>query len=123
MIASARFTAEVDLAHIVESIADACPGTTTITDDYYRDRLARLTDLSAEIGYDIDSNPMKCFRDVASRVGRQYHLRIQLTPETVADARIDSKGALITTPDDSNDTARRRLLDVLSQFPVVVDID
>jgi hypothetical protein len=121
MIVTAKFTTDVDLTDVVNRITDTCPGTTTISDDYYRDRLEHLTALSSEMGYDLDSRPMQCFRDVASRKGRQYHIRIQLTPETFADARIDSKGALITTLDDSDDIARGRLLDVLSQFPMTVD--
>ena len=121
MIASARFTAGVDLADVVERIANACPGTITISDDYYRDRVTRASELSAEIGLDPDSPPMQCLRDVASRVGRQYHLRIQLTPDCVADARIDSRGALLVTSDDSGDIARQRLIEVLAQFPAIVD--
>ncbi|KLU03422.1 hypothetical protein RISK_004734 [Rhodopirellula islandica] len=123
MIAVARFTTDVDVVDIVRRISAAYPGTATVSDDYYRDRIASAEALATEIGYDQNSRPLQCLRDVASRVGLQYHLRIPLTRNTWVDARIDGKGALVTGDGGIPDSLRIKLLDLLAAIPATIDTD
>ncbi|WP_442511772.1 hypothetical protein SH528x_003491 [Novipirellula sp. SH528] len=123
MIAIARFTTDVDVVDIARRIGAAYPGTVTVSDDYYRDRIASAVALATEIGYDQNSPPLQCLRDVASRVGLQYHLRIPLARNTCVDARIDGKGALVTSDNDMPDSLKTKLLDLIAAIPATIDTD
>lgn len=123
MIAVARFTTNMDVLDVANRIGIAYPGTVVLSEDYYRDRLASLETLASEIGYDQNARPMQCFRDVASRVGLQFHLRIPITTDFRVEARIDAKGILVTGGDGIPELEKTQFLDLLARLPATIDLD
>lgn len=118
-----KFNAVVDIARFVEELLLTYPGSTVISDDYYRDRIAASEHVARSLDLRKDAGPPECLYEVAYRIGLQYRLEIQVAPGSVADVRVDRNGLLATGDCLSDGATARRFARVLSSFPLVVELD
>jgi len=114
---------EIDVDSLTSCLLQAFPESTMISDDYYRDRLQRQTEIARERGIDDDCSPIFCTKRVAAERGVQRHVAIRVSRETTLDTRIDKSGVLAVGVQDTIDCPPdiQELIDILYSYHLKIE--
>ena len=109
---------EIDVDSLTAFLLRNFPGSSIISDDYYRDRLQRQKEIAREKGMDDNCAPIRCTERVAAQRGIQRQLAIRISPETTLDTRIDKSGVLAVGVNDTIDCPSdvQKLIDILHSY-------
>lgn len=118
-----RADSAFDFDALVQRLREAFPQTTTISDDYYADRVSREKANARQQGMPVDCAPIRSTQQAALKHGTQRHLSIAISDETTLDTRIDKMGILAVGGQDTVKCRNeiQKLLDILTTFPLQIE--
>ncbi len=114
---------DFDFDALVAELRVVFPDSTTISDDYYADRLARSLELARENGWRLDSAPIECLKRVGAEHGLQRHITVVITDSLTFDSRIDKLGVCMITHDTCTESDAEALLAVLRRYPLAIETE
>ena len=115
-----KTNSEFDFDALVAELLAVFPASSTISDDYYADRLADSLERARAKGWPLDSDPIECLKRVGAGHGLQRHINIVVGASLSFNSRIDKLGVWMLTRDACSDSDAEPLLTVLRRYPLEI---